>query len=92
MKFSNKVVSMVLNENELYKVRDRARWDEERNDWKIPWFYVNHKEEEIAFPTINARDRVQQARGENEVTFNGGEDPRAGSPATGSLSAQGRRQ
>lgn len=38
----------------MYKIREKAKWDENKQDWKIPLFYINEKENNIAFPTINA--------------------------------------
>mmetsp|Transcript_24422 Transcript_24422/g.24001 ORF Transcript_24422/g.24001 Transcript_24422/m.24001 type:complete len:82 (-) Transcript_24422:50-295(-) len=53
LKFSSKVNEMLLSEQELYKVRDKAQWDENRLEWKIPHFYLNEKDSSLAFPTIN---------------------------------------
>lgn len=44
----------MLSENEMYKIKQRAQWDENKNDWKIPLFYFNSAEKNIQFPTINA--------------------------------------
>ena len=33
VKFSNKVMSIMLTENELYKLQSRAKWDDDRADW-----------------------------------------------------------
>ena len=49
---------MLLNENQMYKIRDKAKWDDNKQDWKIPPFYINEKENQIAFPNINAQARV----------------------------------
>lgn len=54
LKFANKVNAILLNENEMYKVKEKAQWDENKQDWKIPLFYLNQKDNTIAFPTINA--------------------------------------
>ena len=39
LKFANRVIEIVLNPNEMYKIRDKARWNEDKKDWKIPLFY-----------------------------------------------------
>jgi len=28
----------------MFKIREKAKWDENRNDWKMPYFYINEKE------------------------------------------------
>jgi len=55
VKFSNKVMSILLSENELYKLHQRSKWDDEKNDWYIPNFTFNPKSKDLAFPTINAK-------------------------------------
>lgn len=58
VKFSNKVMSILLTENELFKLHQKSKWDDERNEWHIPLFTFNPKSKEVAFPTINAKQRV----------------------------------
>ena len=60
VKFSNKVMSIQLSENELYKLHQRSKWDEEKYDWNIPYFTFNPKSKDIQFPSINAKQRVEQ--------------------------------
>lgn len=71
VKFSNKVMSILLTENELYKLQSRAKWDDERGDWSIPLFTFNPKSKDISFPTINAKSRIEQAKDERELTIQG---------------------
>ena len=52
LKFANKVISIVLSNNELYRVKDKARWNEDKQDWKIPLFYFQGKDRDVSFPTI----------------------------------------
>lgn len=54
VKFANKIMSILLSENEMYKIRQRAQWEENREDWKIPLFTFNPLQKDIQFPTINA--------------------------------------
>lgn len=67
VKFSNKVMGIMLSENELYKLHQRSKWDEEKNDWLVPQFQFNLKSKDISFPTINAKQRVEQAKDEREL-------------------------
>lgn len=55
LKFASKVIAIMLSKNEIYKIKDRSNWDDNRNDWKIPTFYFDLKDKNIAFPTINAK-------------------------------------
>lgn len=47
VKFSNKAMGILLNENELYKLHQRSKWDDERGDWYIPLFTFNPKQKDI---------------------------------------------
>ena len=48
-----------LSDNELFKLNQKSKWDEEKGEWTIPLFTLNAKSREIAFPTINAKQRVE---------------------------------
>jgi len=52
LKFANKLIKVMFSDNELYKVKEKTKWDEGANDWKVPKFYFQGKE--VQFPTINA--------------------------------------
>jgi len=67
VKFSNKVMGILLSEHELYKLHQRSKWEDERGDWAIPLFTFNPKAKDISFPTINARARVDQAKEDREL-------------------------
>ena len=67
VKFSNKVMNILFSENELYKLHAKSKWDDERGDWSIPFFTFNHRTKDIAFPTINAKARVEQTKEEREL-------------------------
>ena len=69
LKFNKKLVETILNENELYKLRQKANWDEDFQDWTVPLFIFNSKEHNIAFPDINAKMRVEQSKEERELVF-----------------------
>ena len=78
VKFSNKVMGILLSEHELYKLHQRSKWDDERGDWTIPMFTFNPKAKDISFPTINAKARVDQAKEERELNILGGEEDDGG--------------
>jgi len=50
LKFANKVMNIMLNENEMYKIREKAQWDENRLDWKDPSLYFNSKDKDVQIP------------------------------------------
>ena len=61
----------MLTENDQYKLRDRSTWDEDSRDWTVPLFILHKMQDEVAFPTIGAKARVEQARVEREIHFHG---------------------
>ena len=69
VKFSNKVMNILFSENELYKLHNKSKWDEERGDWTIPLFTFNPKNKDISFPSINAKSRVEQSKEERELNI-----------------------
>ena len=64
-------MGILLSENELYKLHQRSKWDDEKGDWTIPLFTFNPKAKDIQFPTINAKQRVDQAKDEREIKIQG---------------------
>jgi len=70
-------MSMMFSDNEIYKMHQRAKWDEEKADWTIPFFTFNPKEKVIAFPTINAKQRVEQMKEDRELNIDEGQDDSA---------------
>ena len=69
VKFCDKVMSILLTENELYKLNQKSTWSDEKQDWQIPYFSFNPKSQDLAFPTINAKQRVEQIKDEREIAF-----------------------
>lgn len=49
------MIGILLTDNELYKLNEKSKWDDEKNEWTIPLFTFNSRSKEIAFPTINAK-------------------------------------
>ena len=62
-------MSILLSENELYKLHQRSKWDDEKGDWSIPHFTFNAKVKDLAFPTINAKARNEQQKEDREITI-----------------------
>lgn len=67
-------MNILFTENELYKLHNKSRWDDERGDWTIPLFTFNPKNKEISFPSINAKSRVEQSKDERELNIQGSDD------------------
>lgn len=59
----------MLRDSDLIKIRQRSAWDEEGKKWSIPSFILTEKKTEVSFPTINGKQRVEQARDERGVLF-----------------------
>ena len=62
-------MNILFSENELYKLHNKSKWDDERGDWTIPLFTFNPKNKDIAFPSIHAKSRVEQAKEERELNI-----------------------
>jgi hypothetical protein len=62
-------MSILLSENELYKLHQRSKWDDEKGDWTIPHFTFNPKTKDVAFPTINAKARNEQQKDDREIAI-----------------------
>ena len=69
IKFNERVVQIMLNDNDQYKLRERSTWDEDSREWTVPLFILHKMQDEVAFPTIGAKARVNQARDEREIEF-----------------------
>ena len=44
-----------MTDEQMYKVKDRTEWDEEKRKWKLPPFLI--KQKEVAFPKLGANTR-----------------------------------
>ena len=60
-------MQILLSENELYKLHQRSRWDDERGDWTIPLSTFNPKTKDRNCPSINAKGRVEQSKDERTL-------------------------
>lgn len=51
---------MMLTETDLYKIKQKAAWDESIKEWNLPYFLVKEKGKgDVQFPTINGKGRVE---------------------------------
>ena len=62
-------MGILLSENELYKLHQRSKWDDEKGDQSIPHFTFNPKTKDVAFPTINAKARNEQQKDDREIAI-----------------------
>lgn len=69
IKFGNALISQMLKESDVIKIRQRSAWDENKKEWSVPHFFVNDKKADAAFPTINGKQRVDQVRNERDIAF-----------------------
>ena len=66
--FLNAIVSMMLKEGEMYRLKEKIEYDFEVGKWKVPPFLINNKE--VAFPKIkNAMNLVKDAMQERDIVM-----------------------
>jgi len=66
--FLNAIVSMMLKEGEMYRLKEKIDYDFETGKWKVPPFLIKNKE--VAFPKIkNAMNLVKDAMDEREIVI-----------------------
>ena len=64
------MLKMLLKDNEIEKVRHRSSFEEESQQWNIPYFYLQAKN--VAFPKLGknqARDLVENEKENRELQF-----------------------
>jgi hypothetical protein len=59
LNFANKVNDMILNSNEMVKIKEKASWSDDKLEWKIPPFLFNNKDDTVAFPNINGKGKFK---------------------------------
>ena len=69
LKFQSSLLNAMLKDSDLFKIRQRSSWNEETKEWSVPHFLLTDKKTDVAFPTINAKQRVDQVREDRSVTF-----------------------
>lgn len=67
LKFSNSLLSNMLKESDIFKIKQRSVWDESKKEWSIPSFLLTEKKSDISFPTINAKQRIEQQRDNRSI-------------------------
>ena len=64
--FLNGIVEMMLKSGEMYKLKEKIKFDFDKNRWIIPPFIV--KQKEVAFPKIvNAMNLVREEKNQREI-------------------------
>jgi len=68
--FLNQLAGFLVTEENLYKIKEKTDWDEERRKWKLAPFII--KQKEVNFPKLgmNAQNFVQDELGKDEIQFN----------------------
>ena len=55
--FLNQIVGFLMTEDQIYKIKEKTEWDEERLKWKLPPFII--KQKEIQLPKLgNAKQFI----------------------------------
>ena len=52
----------MLKDSDVFKIKSRSTYDEGRKEWTVPSFLLSDKKAEVSFPTINARQRVDEMK------------------------------
>ena len=64
--FLNAIVGMMLKEGEMYRLKEKIKYDFEGGKWQVPPFLIKNKE--VAFPKIrNAMNLVKEQMEQREV-------------------------
>ena len=66
--FLNSIVSMMLKEGEMYRLKEKIEYDFESGKWKVPPFIIKAKE--VNFPKIkNAMSLVAEQINQREIVI-----------------------
>ena len=66
--FLNAIVSMMLKEGEMYRLKEKIEYDFESGKWKVPPFIIKAKE--VNFPKIkNAMSLVAEQLNQREIVI-----------------------
>ncbi len=60
LKFANNVMKIALTGNEIEKIKEKSRWDDNKAEWRVPMFVLNNAsgQKELQFPTINGQCKL----------------------------------
>lgn len=73
------MMTNLLTDEQLYKIKEKTEWDEEKRKWRIPAFVI--KQKEIQLPKLgNARQFVQEELENQDVVLTQFSDSQATSP------------
>ena len=70
IKLLNGMLKMILNNHEIAKIRMKSQFDDDTNEWKIPYFYMKAKD--VQFPTLSRiknRDLVENEKENRDIEF-----------------------
>lgn len=66
--FLNQVTSFLMTDEQMYKIKEKTEWDEERRKWRLPPFII--KQKEVQLPKLgNAKQFIQEELENQEVQF-----------------------
>ena len=65
IKFFKKVVAMMLRPDELARIRSKASYSDELEDWTVPSFIF--KQKDLVFPKLNGQALVNDAFEQRDV-------------------------
>ena len=60
-----------MNEEQIYKIKEKTEWSESMNKWIVPPFIIKAKEIQLPKLGANARDFIQEELDNNDVNFLG---------------------
>lgn len=64
--FFNQMIAFLMTEDQLYKIKEKTEWDEEKRKWRLPPFII--KQKEIQLPKLgNAKQFIQEELENQEV-------------------------
>jgi len=67
VKINNAIMNYLLSPEELEKIRAKARWQDDRNEFVVPPFLLRGKK--VKFPKINGVEAVQEEWNNREIEF-----------------------
>ena len=65
----NGMLKMLLNDNEIAKIRMRSQFDDDKDEWDIPYFYLKAKEVELPKLSNKNKDLIENEKLNRDVEF-----------------------
>ena len=76
LKFYQRLVRMLMKDEEIAKVKIKSEYDEDRDEWVVPPFQLKAKE--VTLPSLGmkkaAYDQMEQEKENRELAIEGGDD------------------